>query len=108
MNEQIGQRRFTQQPQIRRKIRVFLTAFYTCTLATIFSMGYSQSLGPEEIFYAGVSLISVMLAVLTAAIASLAIRCPRCHRRVYTISLMYSGKMPDRQNRVCPHCGFPD
>ena len=99
--------RFSRHPRIRWKLILFDFLFYGSSMIMILAIKEFTSDSSNREFFINLSLIAMFLAVLTVIFASVFIWCPKCSKRVYTVSLMYHNKMPDKKNHHCPHCGFP-
>ncbi len=99
--------RFTLQPQIKWKLNLFKTFYLLSGFSMIyFILRFTSDSSNDELFVK-MSLLSLLVMILTVIFAGILIRCPQCGKRVYTLTLMWKNKMPDRKQHYCPFCNFP-
>jgi hypothetical protein len=101
---------FIQRAGLKTKSRIFATVFFIFGAVNILCMkGFGMSSFNDKGTLLSYVILVCLLGVFIDLIwFSFVARCPNCHKRVFTLLLAASGKMPIQEIKTCPHCAFPE
>ena len=100
---------FTKHKLVRPKMLVFHTLYYfggAVMYAGLFSFWIKSKNSDVS---GALTLGGVVIIIIALIWVSYFVRCPNCKTRVFTLKMMWNGKMPmGGRVKNCSECGFPE
>ncbi len=74
--------------------------FIASAFVNIYSIYKYSSESTDDMYFVNLALLALLISVVSVIVASIFIRCPRCQKRIYTPTLIWKNKMPDKCNQI--------